>query len=73
MRNVHRCGVRGRGFRGNHYLCGALVLAQADNLRVLHPAQALELVRGVEEGRERGLILCGGVYHLSGRGDLRLG
>ena len=81
MRDVHRCSVRGRGFRGNHDLCGALVLAQADNLRVLHPAQALELIRGVEEGRKRGLVLwggsvgriCGGVYHLSGRGDLRLG
>ena len=57
------------------------VLAQADDLRVLHAAQPLELVRGVQEGRERGLILrrgiircvCGGVYYLCGRGDFRLG
>ena len=81
MRKVDRRGVRRRGFWADHDLRGALVLAQADDLRVLHAAQPLELVRGVQEGRERGLILrrgivrsvCGGVYYLGGRGDFRLG
>ena len=81
MRNVDRRSVRRRGFWGDHDLRGALVLTQADNLRVLHAAQPLKLVRGVQEGRERGLILrrgivrsvCGGVYYLGGRGNLRLG
>ena len=79
MRDIDGCRLRRRGLRGHHDLCRALVIAERNDLRVLYPAERLQLIRGIEEGRQRRLVLgalrrssCFLVLDLCDGGDFRL-